>query len=101
MTDTPVYPFYTPPEAARIAGVSETTIRRWAQQGKIEAIHRDRQWYIKRAEFDAFAATYDKADQYTNRGSGPGIVISQARSDTARDKALRMCRRQRRQLGLK
>lgn len=98
MTDLP---YYTPAEAARVAGVSETTTRRWAQLGKIEAVHRNRQWYIKRDAFDAFAATYNKADQYANRPAAPGIVIGQTRPDTARDKALRMCRRQRRQLGLK
>ena len=97
MTDQLSY--YTTTEAARVAGVSETTTRRWAQLGKIKAIHRQRQWYIEREAFDAFAATYNKADQYANRPAAPGIVISRTQPDTARDKALRMCRRQRRRLG--
>ena len=96
MTDLP---YYTPAEAAKVAGVSETTTRRWAQLGKIKAVHRNRQWYIEREAFDEFASTYDKKDQYANRAKSPGIVISQTRPDTARDKALRMCRRQRRKLG--
>lgn len=96
MTDT--LPPYTVAEAAAVADVAQSTIVRWARKGLFEAQKQRVGWAIDRASFDAYAATYDKAEQYTRRGAGPGIVISKPRQETPREKALAMCRAQRAEL---
>ncbi len=47
-------PFIGVPEAAAVAGVDETTIKRWLHRGTLPGVKLGKLWRIRRTDWDTF-----------------------------------------------
>lgn len=58
-------------EATDFLGVSEETVRRWCEQGRLPALKKGRKWLVRLEDLNEFAGTYQR-----NSGDGTGLSAS-------------------------
>lgn len=59
-------------EATDYLGVSEETVRRWCDQGRLPALKKGRKWLLRLEDLNEFVGTYQ---QGSGGGSGPSAVV--------------------------
>lgn len=61
--------FLTPKDVARILKVSYMTVYRWIQAGKLKAYQVEKQFRVKKTDFDEFVEGYKRSFS-TNKKNG-------------------------------
>lgn len=59
-------------EATDYLGVSEETVRRWCDQGRLPALKKGRKWLLRLEDLNEFIGSYQ---QSSGDGSGPSLLV--------------------------